>query len=34
MEFVDKIKKGDQAQNGMVKGPDKIVSMKVMADVK
>ena len=34
MEFVDKIKKGDQAQNGMVKGPDKIVNMHVMADVK
>lgn len=34
MEFVDKIKKGDQAQNGTVKAPDKIVSMHVMADVK
>ena len=32
MEFVDKIKKGDQAQNGMVKGPDKIVKIQVMAD--
>ena len=32
MEFVDKIKKGDQAQNGMVKAPDKIVKIQVMAD--
>jgi peptidylprolyl isomerase len=29
MEFVDKIKKGDQATDGMVTDPDKIVSMKI-----
>ncbi|MDB5561406.1 MAG: Peptidyl-prolyl cis-trans isomerase [Hyphomicrobiales bacterium] len=29
MEFVDKIKKGDQANNGTVTDPDKIVSMKI-----
>src|SRR6476660_1020987 len=34
MEFVDNIKKGDQAKNGMVDGPDKIISMKVAADAK
>ena len=32
MEFVDNIKKGDSANNGLVDGPDKIVSMKVAAD--
>jgi peptidylprolyl isomerase len=32
MEFVDHIKKGAEAENGMVEGPDKIVSMKVAAD--
>jgi peptidylprolyl isomerase len=32
MEFVDAIKKGSEADNGMVEGPDKIVSMKVAAD--
>ena len=32
MEFVDAIKKGDQANNGLVTDPDKIVSMKVAAD--
>ncbi|WP_374337904.1 peptidylprolyl isomerase [Leeia sp.] len=32
MEFVDKIKKGDQANNGLVNGPDKIVRMQVAAD--
>jgi peptidylprolyl isomerase len=31
MEFVDKIKRGE-GQNGIVKNPDKIVSMKVAAD--
>ena len=31
MEFVDKIKRGT-GQNGIVKNPDKIVSMKVAAD--
>lgn len=34
MEIVDKIKKGDQAQNGTVKNPDKIVKMVMAADVK
>lgn len=33
MEFVDKIKKGDPAQNGSVKNPDKIINMQVMSDV-
>jgi peptidylprolyl isomerase len=34
MEFVDKIKKGDQNDNGKVNGPDKIIKMQVAADVK
>jgi len=29
MEFVDALKKGDQAQNGMVADPDKIISAKI-----
>jgi peptidylprolyl isomerase len=33
MEFVDKIKRGE-GQNGIVQNPDKIVSMKVAADVR
>lgn len=33
MEFVDKIKKGDPAQNGTVKSPDKIIKMQVVSDV-
>jgi peptidylprolyl isomerase len=32
MEFVDNIKKGPPSDNGMVDGPDKIISMKVAAD--
>ncbi len=32
MEFVDKIKKGDSARNGMVVNPDRIVKMQVAAD--
>jgi peptidylprolyl isomerase len=32
MEFVDKIKKGDKANNGAVSNPDKIVKMLVAAD--
>ena len=28
MEFVDKIKRGDQNQNGSVENPDKIISFK------
>ena len=34
MEAVDAIKKGSQAENGLVQDPDKIVSMKVAADAK
>ncbi len=33
MEFVDKIKKGDRAKNGEVQNPDKIIAMRVAADV-
>jgi peptidylprolyl isomerase len=33
MEYVDKIKKGDPANNGLVTNPDKIVKMQVAADV-
>ncbi len=33
MEHVDAIKKGDKQRNGEVTDPDKIVSMKVAADV-
>ena len=33
MEFVDKIKKGDPANNGKVTNPDKILKMQVVADV-
>jgi peptidylprolyl isomerase len=32
MEFIDAIKKGDQARNGSVTNPDKIVRMQVAAD--
>jgi len=32
MEFVDKIKKGDPNQNGVVRDPDKITRMRVAAD--
>jgi peptidylprolyl isomerase len=32
MENIDKIKKGDQARNGSVSNPDKIVKMQVAAD--
>jgi peptidylprolyl isomerase len=34
MENVDKIKKGDKANNGSVSQPDKIVSMRLLADSK
>ena len=34
MEAVDKIKKGPQESNGMVDGPDKIVSMRLAAGAK
>jgi peptidylprolyl isomerase len=33
MEYVDQIKKGDQARNGSVTNPDKIVKAQVAADV-
>lgn len=33
MEFVNNIKKGDAANNGSVTNPDKIISLKVLADV-
>jgi peptidylprolyl isomerase len=33
MDFVDKIKKGDKADNGRVSNPDKIIKMQVVADV-
>ncbi|MFM6282775.1 MAG: peptidylprolyl isomerase, partial [Dolichospermum sp.] len=32
MEYVDKIKKGDPAQNGTVTDPDKIYKMQLMSD--
>jgi peptidylprolyl isomerase len=34
MEFVDKIKRGDQNNNGAVDNPDKIIKLQVAADVK
>ncbi len=34
MDCVDKIKKGNSAMNGQVDDPDKIVSLRVAADVK
>jgi peptidylprolyl isomerase len=34
MEYVDKIKRGNPDDNGKVTGPDRIVSMRVAADVK
>ncbi len=33
MQFVNNIKKGDAANNGSVSNPDKIISLKVAADV-
>ncbi len=33
MDIVDKIKKGDSADNGTVANPDKIISLRVAADV-
>ena len=33
MEFVDKLRMGDPAHNGIVSNPDKIVKMQVAADV-
>ena len=34
MEFVDRIKKGSESDNGAVAKPDRIVTMRVAADVK
>ncbi len=34
MDFVGKIKRGDKSQNGLVDDPDKIIRMRVAADVK
>ena len=34
MEYIDQIKKGDQARNGSVINPDKIIKMQVAADAK
>ena len=34
MEFVDKIKPGNEADNGQVDHPDKIIKMQLMADAK
>lgn len=34
MEFVDRIKKGDSNNNGEVRDPDKIITLRVAADVK
>ena len=34
MEFVDKIKKGDASNNGLVDTPDRIVKMQLAADAK
>ncbi len=34
MEFVGKIKRGDERRNGAVNDPDKIIRMRVAADVK
>ena len=34
MKFVDNIKKGDERRNGSVSNPDKIVRMRIAADVK
>jgi peptidylprolyl isomerase len=34
MEYVDKIKRGDESRNGLVENPDRIVRMQVAADAK
>jgi peptidylprolyl isomerase len=34
MDVVDKIKKGDRANNGQVTNPDRIVKMQIMADAR
>lgn len=33
MEYVDNIKKGNPVANGIVENPDKIISLKVLADI-
>lgn len=33
MDVVDRIKKGSRAQNGLVESPDKIIRMRVAADI-
>jgi peptidylprolyl isomerase len=34
MEFVDRIKRGDQASNGSVSNPDKMIKVRLLADSK
>ena len=34
MKYVGKIKRGDESRNGAVDDPDKIIRMRVAADVK
>jgi peptidylprolyl isomerase len=34
MEFIDRVKRGDQRANGSVTNPDRIVKMQLMADAK
>ncbi|AZO68234.1 peptidylprolyl isomerase [Mesorhizobium sp. M6A.T.Cr.TU.016.01.1.1] len=34
MELVDQIKKGDEAQNGVVTGPDRMIKVRIAADGK
>ncbi len=34
MELVDKIKKGDAAQNGVVTDPDRMIKVRIAADGK
>ncbi len=34
MELVDNIKKGDQAQNGVVSDPDRMIKVRIAADGK
>ena len=34
MELVDKIKKGDQANNGSVSEPDRMIKVRIAADGK
>jgi peptidylprolyl isomerase len=32
MEYIDQIKKGDPARNGIATNPDKIIKMQIAAD--